>query len=169
MKAECNLNDVFEVTNHKLKTSGLLLTTAGREGTKNVMAMGWGLMGVLWSEPVFMVCVRPSRHTFKLIEETNEFTVNVPSDSMDETVAYCGKVSGRDYDKFKERNLSTEKGRNVVSPIISECKVHFECKVIGKTKVVPKLLSAEVKEKHYPKRNYHTIYYGRIVSILRDK
>ena len=47
--------------------------------------------------------------------------------------------------------------------------VHFECKVIGKTKVVPKLLSAEVKEKSYPKGDYHTLYYGRIVSILRDK
>ncbi len=88
---------------------------------------------------------------------------------MDETIAYCGKVSGRDYDKFRERKLSTEKGKNVMSPIISECMVHFECKVIGKTKVVPKLLSAEVKEKNYPKGDYHRLYYGRLVSILRDK
>lgn len=169
MKTECNLNDVFEVTNYKLKNSGLLLTTAGKDGTENVMTIGWGLMGRIWNEPVFMVCVRPSRHTFKLIEETNEFTVNVPSDTMDETAAYCGKVSGRDHDKFKERKLSTEKGRKVASPIISECIVHYECKVIGKTKVVPELLSTEVKEKHYPKGDYHTIYYGKLVSILRDK
>lgn len=169
MKTECNLNDVLEVTNSKLKNGGLLLTTTGKDGRVNVMTIGWGLVGVLWSEPVFMVAVRPSRHTFELIEETNEFTVNVPSDGMDETVAYCGKVSGRDHDKFKERKLTIKKGKNVTSPIISECMVHFECKVIGKTKVVPKLLSAEVKENSYPEGDYHTLYYGRLVSILRDK
>jgi flavin reductase (DIM6/NTAB) family NADH-FMN oxidoreductase RutF len=61
------------------------------------MTIGWGLVGRLWREPVFMVAVRPSRHTFKLIEETDVFTVNVPSDGMDATIDYCGTVSGRDH------------------------------------------------------------------------
>ena len=33
MKTECNLNDVLEVTNSKLKNGGLLLTTTGKDGS----------------------------------------------------------------------------------------------------------------------------------------
>ena len=103
LKTDCNLEDVFEVTKRKLQSPGLLVTSVGLDGQPNVMTIGWGLVGRMWRENVFMVAIRPSRHTFKLIEETNEFTVNVPADGMDETVAYCGKVSGREYNKFKER------------------------------------------------------------------
>jgi len=163
------MKDVFDLANRNLQKNGLFLTSVGRDGRYNVMTIGWGLMGVLWGEPVFMVAVRPSRHTFKLIEETNEFTVNVPGDGMDEALAYCGKVSGRDHDKFKEMKLTTEKGKKVKSPIVSKCIAHFECKVIGKSKVVPELLSGEVKKAYYSSGDYHTVYFGRPLSILMEK
>ena len=153
----------------KLQSPGLLLTSVGLDGRHNVMTIGWGLVGTLWREPVFMVAVRPSRHTSKLIEETNEFTVNIPADGMDETVAYCGKVSGREHNKFKERELTIMDWRSVKSPIIEECKAHFECKVIGKSKVIPELLSGDVLKTCYPSGNYNTLYFGRRLSILMDK
>jgi len=84
LKVDCNLEDVFEVTKRKLQGSGLLVTSVGLDGQHNVMTIGWGLLGRMWRENVFMIAIRPSRHTLKLIEETNEFTVNVPMDSMDE-------------------------------------------------------------------------------------
>jgi len=169
LKVKCDMEDVFEVTRRKLESPGLLLTSVGLDGHYNVMTIGWGLMGRLWREPVFMVAVRPSRHTFKLIEETGEFTVNVPADGMDEIVDYCGNVSGRDHDKFKERGLAIRSGRRVKSPIISDCTVHFECKVIGRSKVVPELLSEDVQKTCYQSGNYHTLYFGKPLSILRDK
>ena len=168
MKRECELDDVHKVLNYRLRNGGLLLTSIGGDGEYNVMTIGWGLVGMLWREPVFMVAVRPSRHTAKLIEETGEFTVNVPVDGMDEAVAYCGKVSGRDHDKFKEAGLAVEKGMKVASPIVSKCVAHLECKVIGKSKVVAELLTTEVKEKCYPKGDLHVLYYGRLMTILKD-
>jgi len=169
LKIECDMKDLFEVTSTKLQNGGLLLTSVGRDGRHNVMTIGWGLMGTLWRKPVFMVAVRPSRHTHGLIEETDEFTVNVPADGMDEILAYCGKVSGRDCDKFKEMGLAVEKGRRVKSPIIPSCVAHFECKVIGKSKVVPELLSGEVQETCYPSGNYHTLYFGEILAVYGSK
>jgi len=168
LKAECDIEDVFDVTKRKLE-GGLLLTSVGSDGQYNVMTIGWGLVGRLWREPVFMVAVRPSRHTFKLIEETNEFTVNVPSDGMDETVAYCGEVSGRNHDKIQEQGLTLLDGKSVISPIIESCVAHYECKVIGKSMVVPELLSSEVRRTCYASGDYHALYYGRILSILMDK
>ena len=169
MKVECSIEDVFNVTKRNLESGGLLLTSVGSDGQTNIMTIGWGLVGRLWSKPVFMVAVRPSRHTFKLLEETNEFTVNVPSDGMAETVAYCGKVSGRDHDKIQERGLTLLSGKNVVSPMIENCVVHYECKVIGKSMVTPELLSSDVLGTSYKSRDYHTLYYGIILSIFMDK
>jgi len=100
-KVECALKDILMPTYERLD-KGLLLASAGKDGRTNIMTVGWGLIGVLWREPVFMVAVRPSRYTHGLIEETGEFTVNVPKQGMGNTVTYCGTVSGREHDKFKE-------------------------------------------------------------------
>jgi flavin reductase (DIM6/NTAB) family NADH-FMN oxidoreductase RutF len=168
LKVECNLEDVFGVTQRKLD-GGLLLTTVGSDGQRNVMTIGWGLVGRLWGEPVFMVAVRPSRHTFKLLEETNEFTVNVPSDDMAETVAYCGKVSGRDHNKIQERGLTLQDGKRVTSPIIEQCVAHYECAVIGKSRLVPDELSSDVQRTCYSSGDYHTLYFGKILSLLTNR
>jgi flavin reductase (DIM6/NTAB) family NADH-FMN oxidoreductase RutF len=88
---------------------------------------------------------------------------------MDETAAYCGKVSGRDHDKIQERGLTLLSGKSVVSPMIESCIAHYECKVIGKSKVVPELLSSDVQRTSYSSGNYHTLYYGLILSIYKDR
>lgn len=168
MKVECDLEDVLGVTQRKFD-GGLLLTTIGSDGRCNVMTIGWGLVGRLWREPVFMVAVRPSRHTFTLLDETPEFTVNVPSDEMAETVAYCGTVSGRDHDKIRERGLTLLDGKRVASPLIDECIAHYECQVIGTSRVVPDLLSTDVRQACYASGDYHTLYYGKILSILQTR
>ena len=170
VKVECNMEDVFGLAKARLQDCGLLLTTIGSDGKPNVMTVGWGLMGRLWSQMVFMVAVRPSRYSFGLIEETGEFTVNVPPEGvLNEAVAYCGKVSGRDHDKFRESGLEVEKGKAVRSPIISRCVAHFECKVIGKSRLTPELLGEDVKKTSYSSGNYHTLYFGKPLRTLMDK
>jgi flavin reductase (DIM6/NTAB) family NADH-FMN oxidoreductase RutF len=169
LKIECELKDVFEVTNNKLENGGLLLTSVGSDKSYNVMTIGWGLLGRLWSEPIFMVAVRPSRYTYTLIEETNEFTVNVPADDMDEILAYCGEMSGRDHDKIKEMELVLRDGVRVKSPMIDNCIIHFECRVIGKSQVLPEFLLSDVKKTYYSSGDYHTLYFGRLLSILTNK
>ena len=167
-KDELPLSDVLKCTYKKLD-DGVLLVSAGSDGRKNVMTIGWGLVGVLWREPVFMVAVRDSRYTHELIEETNEFTVNIPGDDMGEAIELSGSVSGRDHDKFKETGLTAVAGKNVQTPIISECLLHFECKVIGKTQLSPEKLSEEVLQGCYPRDDYHTLYYGKILSVYGEK
>ena len=166
-KDELSLSDVLKCTYEKLE-NGVLLASAGSDGRRNVMTIGWGLIGVLWREPVFMVAVRDSRYTLELIEETNEFTVNIPRDDMGEAIKVSGNVSGRDHDKFKETGLTAVEAKNVQAPIISECLLHFECKVIGKTQVTPARLSKEVLQGCYPRDDYHTLYYGKILSVYGE-
>jgi flavin reductase (DIM6/NTAB) family NADH-FMN oxidoreductase RutF len=115
--------------------------------------------------PVSLVAVRHSRFTHEFIEESDEFTVNVPGEGLEKTVAYCGEVSGKEHDKFKECKLSLMKGKKVNVPTINECKIHYECKVVHKLEVRPNEVPADVKKLFYPRDDYHTLYFGRVLTV----
>ena len=152
-------------TLRKLPDPGLLLVSDKKNGKANVMTIGWGFPGIMWGKPVFIVAVRPSRFTHQFIENSGEFTVNVPGPRMEKTVAFCGEVSGRKHDKLKECKLAVAKGRKVRTPVIKKCKIHYECKVVHKLQIKPNLLPSEIKKAYYSKGDYHTVYFGEILAV----
>ena len=167
-KVECDLEDVMKETYENLDP-GLLLASIGKNGENNIMTIGWGLIGVLFRKPTFIVAVRKSRHTYKLLNETGVFTVNVPGEGMAEALDFCGTKSGRDVDKFKEMNLTAKKGKTVEAPIIEECTIHFECKVMATTDVTEANTTKDVLESVYPNKNFHRLYYGEITKIYGNE
>ncbi|MFQ5808058.1 MAG: flavin reductase family protein [Armatimonadota bacterium] len=152
-----------------LGSPGLLLASVDAAGKPNTMTIGWGTLGIVWGKPIYCVLVRPSRFSFGLIEETKDFTVNVPYPEMSEIVAYCGTVSGRDHDKFAEKGLTATPGRTVKSPAIEECAVHYECKVVHKNNVLPAELAPAIGDRAYPQGDFHTIYFGEILAAYADE
>jgi len=166
-KTEISTFRFLDETINRLDEMGLLLVS-GTLKRANVMTIGWGLPGILWGKPLFIVAVRPSRYTYQFLEETGDFTVNVPRRGMKDIVAYCGTVSGRDHDKFKEKELTLLPSKQVKSPIIGECIVHYECKVAYKTKVVKEDLPSDILSTCYPSGDYHTLYFGEIVTVHAD-
>jgi len=131
----------------------------------NVMTIGWGNIGFVWGKPVFTALVRYSRYTYELLEKSGEFAVCIPAkDSLKQELAICGSKSGRDLDKFKACGFTTVKGQVISAPLIKECPLHLECKVIYKKGMDENFLDPKVKEASYPKGDLHVIYYGEIVS-----
>ncbi len=169
LKVQCNRDEILEITSRTLFDMGLLVSSSGLNGRVNAMSVGWALVGKAWNYPVLMVAVRPTTYTHELIEETNEFTVNVPRADMKEIVAFCGNVSGRNVDKFTEKNIAIEHGINVKSPLLSDCVAHYECNVFLKSKVVPELLPLNIREKHFRSKDYHTLYFGNILTTLKEQ
>ena len=167
-KLKVPLTAYSEETIRTLDRCGCLLVS-GKMKKANVMTIGWGLIGILWGKPFFMVAVRPSRHTHNFIEDNGDFTVNVPKKGMEEIVKYCGSVSGREHDKFKEKGLTLVPGKKVKSPIISECIIHYECKVAFKSKVIPNDLPRKIKWVYYSSEDYHTLYFGEILAAFADE
>ena len=163
-KLEVGYTEYMKETLNALN-SGLLLVSADKEGRPNVMTIGWGSIGVIWGRPMFVVMVRPSRFTYGLIEQSGEFTVNLPPRELAETVAFCGSVSGRDHDKFKERGLTPVAARSVKSPLIEECLVHYECRVVHKNDVLPQELFADIVSEFYPGGDFHRVYFGEILRV----
>jgi flavin reductase (DIM6/NTAB) family NADH-FMN oxidoreductase RutF len=142
----------------------VLLVSQGHQGIPNVMAIGWGTMGIIWQRPIFIVSVRPSRYTHKLIEETEEFTVNIVPPQLKEVVQYCGAFSGRDHNKFKEKELTAILSTKVNTPIIKECILHFECQVVYKNDLIPSELKKSITHLLYSKGDFHRLYFGEILA-----
>lgn len=160
----------------KAMPKGILLTTRAGEQV-NTMTIGWGHIGIEWSKPIFVAYVRESRHTKKLLDETGEFTVNIPLGSVDPKIlGYCGTRSGRDTDKIRDMGLTLEEGEKISVPGIKELPLTLECKVIFKQDQDESILPEPIYSRYYPatedypQGDYHTAYYGLIVDayIITD-
>ena len=111
-----------------------------------------------------MVAVRSSRHTFGIIERAKDFTVTVPAGDMHKETDFCGSKSGRDVDKFKMCNLEIIDSRQAASPIIEIRGRHYECKIIYKSAMDPSHFDKDHDSSLYPKKDYHTLYFGEILA-----
>ena len=99
-----------------------------RRNPWNLITVGW--CGMACSDPPQLtIGIRPERFSFGLIRRTGEFTVNLPSKALTADLDYCGVVSGKAVDKFKERRLTPVPGSTVKAPLVGECPVALECRV----------------------------------------
>lgn len=129
------------------------------------MTIGWANFGVMWGLPVATVAVRYTRHTYELINKSGVFTISIPSqNALKKELAFCGSKSGRNLDKFKETGLTPLAGRKVDVPVIGECGMHFECKVIYKQAMEPALIDAKIDDKFYSGNDFHVLFYGEILE-----
>lgn len=136
----------------------------------NTMTIGWGAIGYMWQRPILLVAVRHSRYTFGLIEESGEYTVSLPAgEELKKQLMTVGTKSGRDIDKFSSCNLTTQPGKVSQSPVIKECSLFFECKVVYKQAMNPDNLEESIKSKFYSNNDYHTMYYGEILDCYSTK
>ncbi|WP_256133694.1 flavin reductase family protein [Anaerovorax odorimutans] len=95
----------------------------------NIVTVAW--IGIMGSDPeVIGISLKHDRYSLNSIEKYGEFTVNIPSSSLFRQVDYCGLTSGKVVDKFSETGFSKGKSIVVNTPIIEECPLNLECKVI---------------------------------------
>jgi flavin reductase (DIM6/NTAB) family NADH-FMN oxidoreductase RutF len=144
---------------------GAFLTV--KEGDRlNTMTIGWGSIGYMWNKPVLIVMVRYSRHTFDLIDKAQDFTVSLPlNGQLKDALTFCGTKSGREIDKIKECNLKLKPGNKVNTPVLEDCDLHLECKIVYKQPMDEQQLTKGIKDRSYSNGDYHVLYYGEIVDV----
>jgi len=167
-KIEIPFDSRIQETLAALADPGLLLVTQGKDGKPNAMTIGWGTVGTVWGQPMFVVLVRPSRYSYGLLEENGDFTVNVMPDAMEDVILYCGTVSGRDADKFADKGLAPMPAVEVNAPIIAESRIAYECRTVGTTDLLPEGLEEAIRQSAYPKDDYHRVYFGKILCTRAD-
>jgi flavin reductase (DIM6/NTAB) family NADH-FMN oxidoreductase RutF len=70
------------------------------------------------------------RASYALIQETNEFGLNLPSSGLIETVAKIGTLHSNMVNKYAETGLTPMESKKIKAHLIEECYLNMECKVI---------------------------------------
>ena len=107
----------------------VLVSCCDKEGKPNMLTVAWA--GTICSDPAMVsISVRPGRYSYDLIKETGEFVINLTTEELLRATDYCGVVSGKNVDKFKEMNLTPSPSLKVKAPGIMESPVNIECRVV---------------------------------------
>jgi len=99
----------------------------------NIITISW--TGTINTDPAMCyISIRPNRHSYEIIKQTKQFVINITTKNLAKQTDWCGVKSGKDFDKFKEMNLTPEKAKYVKAPMIVESPLSIECEV---TDIVP--------------------------------
>lgn len=105
-----------------------VLVSCGDNEQSNLVTVAW--TGTVCTNPAMLyISLRPERHSYGIIREKMEFTVNLTTEAMARATDWCGVKSGRDFDKWKETGLTPEKGVKVGCPSVAESPLSIECRV----------------------------------------
>ncbi|MCK5490747.1 MAG: flavin reductase family protein [Candidatus Pacebacteria bacterium] len=129
------------------------LITSNYKGQKNVFTVSW-LSVISNDPPSVMISVDKKRASFDLIEKSKKFVINVPNVKMLKDVIYCGNVSKREKDKFKERNLMFSISENdgiILNDVVAfvECKTTMEVDLGKRMLFIGEIVDAGADEEAY--------------------
>ncbi len=128
----------------------VMVTCGSTPETQNILTVGW--TGTICSDPpMCYISVRKSRHSHAILMKEKEFVINLTTEDLAKATDWCGVRSGKNYDKFKEMNLTPGKASIVKAPTIEESPLSIECKVV------------EVKE-----LGSHDMFIANVVNVIAD-
>ena len=128
----------------------VMVTVTDKDGRSNIITVAWAGT-VCTNPPMVSISVRPSRYSYKMIEDTGEFVINLTNESLVKACDYCGVVSGRDVDKFKKTGLTPIPMEHVRAMGIGESPVNMECRVTEKREL-----------------GSHTMFIAEVVGVTVD-
>lgn len=141
------------------------LVTAGTKEKCNTMTISWGGLGVLWNKNVCYVFIRPTRHTFPLMEKHEYFTLGFFEEEKKDILQFCGTNSGKDVNKIEKCELTLMETTNK-AVYFQESRLVLECKKLYTQDIDPaKFLAADINV-FYPQKDYHRLYIAEIVNVL---
>ncbi|MFC1592759.1 flavin reductase family protein [Candidatus Omnitrophota bacterium] len=110
-----------------LSSGNVILVTSAYKDKKNIVTLAWKTP-LSHKPPLVGICIAKTHFSSELIEKSQEFIINVPGLNLLEKVVFCGKVSGRDVDKFQAAKLTPAKASRLINtPLIFETIGNLEC------------------------------------------
>ena len=134
-----------------LPKTTVLVTCLDENDNPNIITIAW-ITPVSHDPLIVAIAVSPKRYSYGLIDRSREFVVNFPDYSLAEMSNWCGRKSGRKYDKWEETGWTAEPGAEIKTHHIAECYAHLECKVTQQAVV-----------------GDHTTFFGEVVGAFAAK
>ena len=128
-----------------------IMVSCGTMEHSNILTVAW--TGIINTQPPrTYISVRPSRHSYAIIKESGEFTLNLTPASLVRAADFCGIYTGAKVDKFARCGLTREPGLAVACPAIAESPLSLECRV---AQIIP--------------LGTHDMFLADIVSVRADE
>jgi len=129
----------------------VMVSCGSTEAEYNIITIAW--TGTICTDPAMCyISIRKSRHSYDIIKKNKEFVINLTTKKLAYATDWCGVKSGKDYDKFKEMNLTPGESHKISAPIIEESPLSIECKV------------TEIKE-----LGSHDMFIAEVVNVQADE
>lgn len=117
----------------------------------NILTVSW--TGTICTDPAMCyISVRPSRHSYAIIKKNGAYVINLTTASLAFATDWCGVKSGKEFNKFREMNLTPVDATSIKAPMIKESPVNIECVV------------KEIKE-----LGTHHMFISEVVAVNADK
>jgi len=155
--------DIRDIENPvKLIADRWALLSAGTPKDWNTMTVSWGAIGEIWGFDAVFAFVRPQRHTMQYMDASDYFTLafGLPR----ETLALCGKISGKDCDKIARAGLTVHAECDAVWP--EGATLAIVCRKAAKQAIDPAGFIDPGIEGNY-NGDYHSMFVGEIVGVYR--
>lgn len=140
------------------------LITAGTIDNHNTMTASWGTIGIIWNKNIASIYIRPQRYTNEFVENNEQFTLSFFDESYREALVFCGKKSGRDFDKDVECKITPVELDKSIG--YEQANLVIVCNKLYSAPLIPEnFITNEINEKCYPNNDQHIVYYGEIISV----
>jgi flavin reductase (DIM6/NTAB) family NADH-FMN oxidoreductase RutF len=143
------MNKINVGPNFPLYPMPVTLVGATVKGRPNFLAVAW-VSRVNLDPPILAVALNKVRHTAVGIQEHKTFSVNLPGTDLVVETDYCGIVSGKEVDKSSLFEVFY--GELKTAPLIGQCPLSMECKVIESVSLPT-----------------HILFMGEVVSAYTDE
>ncbi len=105
------------------------LVVTGSFEKANIVTIAWVSL-LSSSPPTLGISVGQNGFSGNEIKKNGNFSVNIASANIMTESDFCGINSGKDIDKFKATGLTKLPSKIIMSPIIKECPLNLECKLV---------------------------------------
>lgn len=112
----------------------IVLITCGRGEQANVFTVN-RIASCNAEPPMVCISVRPGRASHAIIEAAGEFVVNIPRPEMELLADFVGSTTLGEIDKWAETGLTPVQAEQVGAPLLAECPVNLECRVVERVRL----------------------------------
>lgn len=108
----------------------VILVSCAYQTKTNIVTCAWH-MPLSRKPPLLGIALAKTHFSSELISKSKEFIINIPDWVLLNKVMFCGSISGRSSDKFKEAGLVSQ-GASVLKKAVKvkECIGSIECSLI---------------------------------------
>jgi len=102
----------------------------GKETVKNnLITLDWHIP-LSFDPELYGIAVGKTRFSCELIQKSGVFCINFMPYSLAKEVLFCGRISGKHTDKFKESGLSMEECEKIDCGRVAEAAAFLECEIV---------------------------------------